>query len=267
MKFKTNVVVQCWNIGYFAIAFPGALMHFYVADCSSIFDLGSTNSGVYPIWIKQQFRSIFLRCDMDTANSVTSKRGWSVIQRRVNGKINFERGWDDYVHGFGSLSDEFWVGLENIYHLTLQCEISHDGTVYFNYPQLRIDLEDWDGIKAFVEHGQYAILPQENNFRIVINFPQHGPAVLGENTSPLSQVEFSTFDADNDESPATNVAIKYRSGWWFRLFPLSSLNGPYPKIGEKMSDYNIYWYYWEKINPNRTALKHITMKLQMSIDS
>jgi len=204
---------------------------------------------------------------MDTANSETSERGWSVIQRRINGKINFERGWDDYVHGFGSLGGEYWIGLENIHYLTLQNEILYDGTVYFKFPQLRIDLEDWDGIKAFVEYEKYAILPKESNYQVFIIYRPHGPAVLGEHASPLSRVAFSTFDADNDQSQATNMARKYRSGWWwFYLFPFGSLNGPYPKLGGKMSDYNIYWFYWERINPNNTALKHITMKLQTSLE-
>jgi len=202
---------------------------------------------------------------MDTANSETSKRGWSVIQRRANGNINFERGWNDYVHGFGSLAGEYWVGLENIYYLTLQNEVLHDRTVYYKFPQMRIDLEDWDGIKAFVEYEKYAILPQESDYRIYAIYRPHGPAVLGRNPSPLSPVEFSTFDADNDQS-STNLARKYRSGWWFHLFPLGSLNGPYPKIGGKMSYNNIYWVYWERINPNNTAFKHITMKLQTSLD-
>ena len=250
-----------------ASVLPSNLHVIYVADCSSIFDFGYTESGVYPIWIKQKFQSIYLRCDMDTANSETSKRGWSVIQRRVNGKINFEKGWDDYVRGFGSLTSEYWVGLENIYHLTLQNELLYDGTVYFKYPQLRIDLEDWDGIKAFVEHERYAILSKESNYRIDIIYGTHGPAVLGKYPSALNPVEFSAFDADNDQSPGTNMARKYRSGWWwFRLYPSGSLNGPYPKIEGKMSAYNIYWVYWERINPNNTALKHITMKLQTSLD-
>ena len=34
-----------------------------------------------------------------------------VIQRRVNGKVDFFRTWKDYRDGFGDLSEEFWMGM------------------------------------------------------------------------------------------------------------------------------------------------------------
>jgi ficolin len=48
--------------------------------------------------------------------------GWTVIQRRVDGRENFSRDWDDYKEGFGNLQDEFWLGNEKIHQLTLQGE-------------------------------------------------------------------------------------------------------------------------------------------------
>jgi len=202
---------------------------------------------------------------MVTRNSVTGKKGWSVIQRRMNGNINFERGWDDYVRGFGSLNGEYWIGLQNIYHLTLQLKKKVEETYYVKSPQMRIDLEDWDGIKAFVEHKQFVILSRDGNYAISVNYPMYGTAVLGERSTPLSQVAFSTFDADHDLSLG-NVAQEYRSGWWFYVFPAGSLNGPYPQRGEVMSASNIRWRYWSTINPNNTALRLTSMKLQEGFD-
>ncbi|CAF4021142.1 unnamed protein product, partial [Rotaria sp. Silwood1] len=48
------------------------------------------------------------------------KIGWTVIQRRINGTIDFYRGWDDYKNGFGDLHTEFWLGNEKIHQLTNQ---------------------------------------------------------------------------------------------------------------------------------------------------
>jgi len=33
-----------------------------------------------------------------------------VIQRRKDGSANFQRDWDDYRHGFGNLTRDYWIG-------------------------------------------------------------------------------------------------------------------------------------------------------------
>jgi len=33
-----------------------------------------------------------------------------VIQRRLNGAVEFYRGWEDYRNGFGDIEKEFWLG-------------------------------------------------------------------------------------------------------------------------------------------------------------
>lgn len=58
--------------------------------------------------------------------------GWTVIQRRVDGSVSFDRNWRDYRDGFGDLHSEFWLGNEHIHELSAQGEYS-----------LRIHLEDW----------------------------------------------------------------------------------------------------------------------------
>ena len=42
-----------------------------------------------------------------------------MIQKRLNGSVDFNRTWDDYKHGFGNfLVGEYWLGLEKIRRLT-----------------------------------------------------------------------------------------------------------------------------------------------------
>ena len=65
----------------------------------------------------------------------TDEGGWTVIQRRTNSSsVNFYRGWDDYVQGFGDLEKEFWWGLRKIHCLTNRDEV-----------ELRIDMKDESG--------------------------------------------------------------------------------------------------------------------------
>jgi hypothetical protein len=45
--------------------------------------------------------------------------GWTIIQTRIGHEENFNRVWKDYKLGFGDQrSGNYWLGLENIYHLT-----------------------------------------------------------------------------------------------------------------------------------------------------
>ncbi|XP_076804385.1 angiopoietin-4-like [Clavelina lepadiformis] len=87
------------------------------SECTNIYASGSTSSGIYPIWLKERFQFTYVYCDMEL---VSTKKGWTTIQRRMNGEVNFNRGWDDYVRGFGNPRGECWLGLENIYRLLRQ---------------------------------------------------------------------------------------------------------------------------------------------------
>ena len=52
--------------------------------------------------------------------------GWTVILRRktdITEKVNFSRGWNDYIRGFGDLNTEFWYGLRNIHCLTSRQQV------------------------------------------------------------------------------------------------------------------------------------------------
>ena len=55
-----------------------------------------------------------------TANSLltTAGGGWAVFQKRLDGSVNFYRGWNDYKARFGHLNGEYWLGLAKLNKLT-----------------------------------------------------------------------------------------------------------------------------------------------------
>lgn len=75
----------------------------------------------------------------------TAGGGWTVLQKRLDGTVDFHRNWSDYKKGFGNLKDEFWLGVDKIFRLTKSPS------------KLRVDLEDFDSITAYAEHGMFAV--------------------------------------------------------------------------------------------------------------
>ncbi|NXG02533.1 ANGP1 protein, partial [Sakesphorus luctuosus] len=92
-------------------------------DCASVYYTGLRRSGIYSV----------LPSVRGVPVEVLSGGGWTVIQRRQDGSVDFNRSWAEYREGFGDLHGEFWLGNENIHRMTSQGDYS-----------LRIDLEDWN---------------------------------------------------------------------------------------------------------------------------
>jgi len=69
---------------------------------SAVFTIDPDGSGPFDVF-----------CDQTTAGG-----GWTVFQKRLDGSVDFYRGWADYKRGFGNLNGEFWLGLDKINRLT-----------------------------------------------------------------------------------------------------------------------------------------------------
>ncbi|XP_052680625.1 ficolin-1-like [Crassostrea angulata] len=150
----------------------------------------------------------------------TSGHVWTMIQRRMDGSVNFYRGWNDYKNGFGDVDSEFWIGLDNIRRL-----------VQSGYTVLRVELEDGMA-SAFAEYNSFSIAGEEDNYRILV----HGySGTAGDGISCSTQfcnnnAPFSTFDNDNDGSPTQNNAANWLGAWWYHTGHMSNLNGEYGNV-------------------------------------
>ncbi|KAJ8033640.1 Fibrinogen-like protein A [Holothuria leucospilota] len=81
--------------------------------------------------------------------------GWTVVHRRTDGAIDFNRGWKEYTKGFGFLSSEFWLGLDKLSFLTHQ-----------NIYEIRIDMENTVGSSFYVHYNRFRISDEWSDFRI-----------------------------------------------------------------------------------------------------
>ena len=80
-----------------------------------------------------------------------------MIQKRLNGSVDFYLNWSDYKLGFGSLRSEFWLGLDKIHRLTLD-----------DKSMLRVDLEDFEGDTAYAAYNKFKVMSENDKYKLII---------------------------------------------------------------------------------------------------
>jgi len=117
-------------------------------NCAELYKSGKRTSGVYTI-DSDGSGAFDVFCDQTTAGG-----GWTVFQKRLNGSVNFYRGWADYKNGFGNLNGEFWLGLDKIHRLTNTKN------------RLRVDLEDTTGKTTYAEYDMFAVTSERTKYKL-----------------------------------------------------------------------------------------------------
>ena len=138
-------------------------------------------------------------------------QGWVVIQRRMDGSVDFYRNWKDYVEGFGDLQGEFWLGLNKINRLAASTN------------HLRVNMEDFDGNKKQTFHTKFRVGNENTQYQLYV-YGYKGSG--GDSLSYHNGMKFSTKDRDNDKTKG-NCAVRYKGAWWYRGCHYSNLNGRY----------------------------------------
>ncbi|KAM7009801.1 fibrinogen gamma chain [Tautogolabrus adspersus] len=236
-------------------------------DCQDIANKGATTSGLYYVKPATATEQFLVYCEIDSFG-----RGFTVIQRRRDGSLDFHKDWIQYKNGFGYLSPddttEFWLGNEKMHLLTAGVTIP---TV------LRIELVDWEGNKRYADYTMFRVGPEADNYRLTYGYYLGGDAGdafdgydFGDDPSDKFYTShngmlFSTHDKDNDKYDG-NCALQDGSGWWMNRCHAAHLNGKYYQggrytekdAGEFGFDNGIIWVTWH----NRWySLKETTMKL------
>ncbi|MBN3316221.1 FIBG protein, partial [Atractosteus spatula] len=222
-------------------------------DCQDITNKGARVSGLYfikPVKAKEQF---LVYCQIDRFGN-----GWTVLQRRRDGSVNFFRNWIQYKEGFGYLTpddtSEFWIGNEKIHLISTQSSIPYI---------LRLEMTDWNGQTKHADYAMFKLAPEADKYRLTYAYYYGGEAGdafdgvdFGEDPSDKfytshNGMQFSTFDSDNDKYPG-NCAQQDGSGWWMNRCHAAHLNGKYytggrytkEDAGEHGFDNGIIWTTW-----------------------
>ncbi|XP_031438073.1 fibrinogen-like protein 1 [Clupea harengus] len=178
----------------------------------------------------------------------TDGGGWTVIQRRQDGSVNFDRSWSEYKDGFGDLHTEYWLGNAHIHDLSSQGDYT-----------LRIDLEDWSSLHKHALYQSFSIEDEATQFRLHVS-----------GFSGTVEDSFSWYhDKQGFSTPDTgNVCAEIsHAGWWYNQCFYANLNGVYykggrysPKVKNPLGPDGIVWFTWK--DSDYYSLRRVSMMIR-----
>lgn len=188
--------------------------------CKELKDAGHTESGLYRINLNDGMGEFVVFCDM----TIQSNEGWTIIQRRVDDALSFDKPRKDYNVGFGNMKKgNFWLGLEKIKRIT------DSGT-----HELYFGLESFLSAPNQLGYSRYASFglgTDSNDYTLSLGTHITAESSIGDSFGGHGGEKFSTPDEDNDDSAPLHCADDHNSGWWFHGCLNSNMNGVYYSSG------------------------------------
>nr|CAG4641528.1 EOG090X02LG [Eurycercus lamellatus] len=205
-----------------------SLTHNLPHDCREV-----SSTGANFILPRDSDEVVKVYCDQETSGG-----GWTVIQRRTDGKEDFNRNWAAYKSGFGSVHSEFWLGNDHLHQMTKD-----------NTTMLRVDLWDIYGQYWWAEYDSFLVAGENEGYSV--QFHGYTGNASDAMASYHQSMRFSTRDNDQDLSN-TNCADSYQGGWWYSHCQHVNINGKYA-LG-------LTWY--DSLENEWIALARVEMKLR-----
>ncbi|KAJ2954456.1 hypothetical protein O0L34_g2732 [Tuta absoluta] len=138
--------------------------------------------------------------------------GSTLLQRRFNGTVEFNRKFTEYVREFGDPAAEFWLGLDAMHRLTAD-----------NCSSMRIDMTDIYGGGWYAQYEHFSVGDSGSGYVLEVSGFKGNASDAFEYQNHM---EFSAIDRDRDISN-THCAGNYEGGWWFSHCQHVNINGKY----------------------------------------
>lgn len=232
-----------------------------LSDCVEIQQkhVNGGQSGMFKIKPAGSEEVVEVYCDQSTGLG-----GWTLVQQREDGSVNFNRTWKEYLNGFGQIDKqgkgEIWIGNKFLHLLTQKESL------------LRVELQDWTGAEAYAEYN-VKVGSEADGFPLTVSDYDgdagdalvKGQLNLGSFLSHAG-MKFSTFDRDSDKWEE-NCAEMYGGGWWYNNCQSANLNGIYYKGGQYDPGTKVPYeiengVVWLPFKPADYSLKVVRMKIR-----
>ncbi|XP_049548194.1 angiopoietin-4-like [Anopheles darlingi] len=194
-----------------------------LASCQ---DAPANVSGLYLIRVHNDSFPFATYCEMEKFGG-----GWTVVQHRFDGSVNFYRNWYEYRVGFGDSGSEFWIGLDLIHQLTTARK-----------HELIVEIMDITGHYGYARYSEFQVGSESEEYKLKAVGSYSGTA--GDALQSGKGKKFSTKDRDNDGRSDINFAVEREGGWWYSFYGgHSNLNGLYGNASDAKS---IWWWHFRK---------------------
>ncbi|XP_024587546.1 fibrinogen beta chain isoform X3 [Neophocaena asiaeorientalis asiaeorientalis] len=248
-----------------------------VKECEEIIRNGGETSEMYLIQPDSSTKPYRVYCDMKT-----ERGGWTVIQNRQDGSVDFGRKWDPYKEGFGNIATnadgkkycgvpgEYWLGNDKISQLTR-----------LGPTKLFIEMEDWKGDKVTAFYEGFTVQNEANKYQLSVSkykgtagnaLIEGASQLVGENRTMTihNSMFFSTYDRDNDgwktTDPRKQCSKEDGGGWWYNRCHAANPNGryywggPYTwDMAKHGTDDGVVWMNWQG---SWYSMKKMSMKIR-----
>jgi hypothetical protein len=150
--------------------------------------------------------------------------GWTIIQRRMNSKLSFDRSYSSYETGFGDFTENFWLGLDKISRST---NGDAPTEIYFGF-------DSFHSRSVHAYYSQFSVGPESSGYELQIGGYSR-ESTAGDSLKYNNGQKFSAHDRDQvtgRNSYCRRSFSGFNGGWWFKECDYFSLNSKYYENGE-----------------------------------